>query len=115
MCCYHPCYQLDSPDVILRIFPEMLEPIPRRSAECVCLVLPQPSSAFPIIRMGRLTASIREHDFPRVGFRDCSYFLMFRVAVGTACCPLPPAQTRAGAANAHGSYLGCLAAKRTLG
>src|SRR5215813_2996168 len=30
-------------------------------------------------------------------------------------CPLPPAQTRAGAANAHGSYLGCLAAKRTLG
>src|SRR5438552_3566250 len=30
-------------------------------------------------------------------------------------CPLPPAQTRAGAASAHGSYLGCLASKRTLG
>src|SRR6266852_1752029 len=29
--------------------------------------------------------------------------------------PLPPAQTRAGAASAHGSYLGCLASKRTLG
>jgi hypothetical protein len=28
-------------------------------------------------------------------------------------CPLPPAQTRAGAASAHGSYLGCLASKRT--
>ena len=26
-----------------------------------------------------------------------------------------PAQTRAGATNAHGSYLGCLAAKRKLG
>jgi len=29
--------------------------------------------------------------------------------------PLPPAQTRAGAIDAHGSYLGCVAAKRTLG
>jgi hypothetical protein len=48
-----PCCQRDFPDVILRIFPEMLEPIPRRSAECACLVLPQPSSAFPIIRLGR--------------------------------------------------------------
>ena len=28
------------------------------------------------------------------------------VAVGTAVDPLPPARTRAGAANAHGSYLG---------
>jgi hypothetical protein len=50
-----PCCQRDFPDVMLRIFPEMLEPIPRRSAECVCLVLPQPSSAFPIIRLGRLS------------------------------------------------------------
>jgi len=30
-------------------------------------------------------------------------------------CPLPPAQSRAGAVSAHGSYLGCLASKRTLG
>ena len=29
-------------------------------------------------------------------------------------CPLPPAQSRAGAVSAHGSYLGCLASKRTL-
>ena len=50
-----PCCQRDFPDVMLRIFPEMLEPIPRRSAECICLVLPQPSSAFPIIRLGRLS------------------------------------------------------------
>ena len=37
-----------------------------------------PSSAFPIIRWGRLPASFREHDFSRVGFRGCSYFVMFR-------------------------------------
>jgi hypothetical protein len=73
-----PCCQRDFPDVILRIFPEMPEPIPRRSAECICLVLPQHSSAFPIIRLGRLPASFREHDFSRVGFRGCSYFVVFR-------------------------------------
>ena len=32
-----------------------------------------------------------------------------------ADCSTPPAQTRAGAANAHGSYLGCLASKRQSG
>ena len=37
------------------------------------------------------------------------------VAVGTAVYPLPPAQSRAGAVSAHGSYLGCLASKRTWG
>jgi len=56
----------------------MPEPMPRRFAECICLVLPQHPSAFPIIRLGRLPASFREHDFPRVGFRGCSYFVMFR-------------------------------------
>src|ERR1700730_13829436 len=66
------------PTLSLRILPQMPEPMPRRFAECVCLVLPQHSSAFPIIRLGRLPASFREHDFPRVGFRGCSYFVMFR-------------------------------------
>jgi hypothetical protein len=66
------------PTLSLRILPQMPEPIPRRFAECICLVLPQHSSAFPIIRLGRLPASFREHDFPRVGFRGCSYFVMFR-------------------------------------
>src|SRR6266478_1793906 len=32
-----------------------------------------------------------------------------------ADCSAPPAQTRAGAFNAHGSYLGCLASKRADG
>jgi hypothetical protein len=66
------------PMLSLRIFPWMPEPMPRRSAECICLVLPQPASAFPIIRLGRLPACLREYDFPRVGFRGCSYFVMFR-------------------------------------
>ena len=66
------------PTLSLRILPQMPEPIPRRFAECVCLVLPQHSSAFPIIRLGRLPASFREHDFSRVGFRGCSHFIMFR-------------------------------------
>jgi hypothetical protein len=39
---------------------------------------PGPISAFPIIRLGQLPASFREHDFPRVGFRGGSYFVMFR-------------------------------------
>ena len=66
------------PTLSLLILPQMPEPMPRRFAECVCLVLPQHSSALPIIRLGRLPASFREHDFPRVGFRGCSYFVMFR-------------------------------------
>jgi len=36
------------------------------------------SSAFPSRKMDRLPASFREHDFSRVPFRGCSYFVMFR-------------------------------------
>ena len=60
-----PCCYRDSPDVILRIFLQMPEPLPRRFAECVCLVLPQHSSAFPRDKSGRRPAVSREHDFPR--------------------------------------------------
>jgi hypothetical protein len=74
----NPCYPRDLPDVILRIFLQMPEPLPRRFAECVCLVLPQHSSAFPRNKTGRRPAVPREHDFPRIRFRGCSYFFMFR-------------------------------------
>jgi hypothetical protein len=73
----NPCYPRDLPDVILRIFLQMPD-LPRRFAECVCLVLPQHSSAFPRDRSGRRPAVPREHDFPRIRFRGCSYFFMFR-------------------------------------
>jgi hypothetical protein len=39
---------------------------------------PQHSSVFPIIRLGQLPASSGEHDFARVAFRGCSYFVLFR-------------------------------------
>jgi hypothetical protein len=53
------------------------------------------SSAFPYHRMGRLSASFREHDFSRVSFRGYSYFVMFRplsllasqIAPTAASCP----------------------------
>jgi hypothetical protein len=79
------------PTLSLRIFPQMPEPIPRRFAECICLVLPQHSSAFPIIRLGRLPACFREYDFPRVGFRGCSYFFMFRPPILLASQIVPTA------------------------
>jgi hypothetical protein len=44
------------PTLFLRILPQMPEPIPRRFAECVCLVLPQHSSAFPRDKSGRRPA-----------------------------------------------------------
>jgi hypothetical protein len=74
----NPRYPRDLPDVILRIFLQMPEPLPRRFAECVCLVLPQHSSAFPRDKSGRRPAVPREHDFPRIRLRGCSYFFMFR-------------------------------------
>src|SRR5713101_2939431 len=56
----------------------------------------------------------------RVGIRNftfeaCSSFTRVTGRGRDSGYPLPPAQTRAGAASAHGSYLGCLASKRTLG
>ena len=56
----------------------MPEPLPRRS-HWVRLPGSSPaSSAFPNRKVGRLPASFREHDFSRVPFRGCSYFIMFR-------------------------------------
>ena len=63
------------PTLALRILPQMPEPMPRRFAECVCLVLPQHSSAFPIIRLGRLPASFREHDFHGSAFEAAAISL----------------------------------------
>src|SRR6266852_9688068 len=48
-------------------------------------------------------------------FEACSSFTRVTGRGRDSGYPLPPAQTRAGAASAHGSYLGCLASKRTLG
>jgi len=63
-----PCCQLDLPDVMLRIFPQMPEPLPRRSRWVLLPGSSSASSAFPRDKMGRLPASSREHDFPRIHF-----------------------------------------------
>jgi hypothetical protein len=49
-----PCCHRDHPDVILRIVPVMPEPMPRRSTECFCLVLPQCRRPSPCGNVGRL-------------------------------------------------------------
>ena len=73
-----PCCRRDLPDVMLRIFPQMPEPLPRRSAECACLVLPQRSSTFPMKLLGRLSRSFPRTRFSTEGSRGCSYFVMFK-------------------------------------
>ena len=73
-----PCCWRDPPDVILRILPQMPEPLPRRFRWVHLPGSSPASSAFPSRKVGRLPASFREHDFPRVPFRGFSYFVMFR-------------------------------------
>jgi hypothetical protein len=68
-----------------------LSPYPGGLLSALCLVLPQPSSAFPIIRLGRLPACLREYDFPRVGFRGCSYFVLFKPPSSLASQIVPTA------------------------
>ena len=73
-----PCWEMALPDVILRIFPRMLGPLPRRSHEVHMPVSSFVSSAFPNRGMGRLPASTREHDFSRSVFQGCRHSVMFR-------------------------------------
>ena len=72
-----PCCQRVLPDV-MKIFPEMLDPVPRRSHRLHLPVSSSVSAAFPTKRLGRLPATFREYDFSRGDFRGCRYSLMFR-------------------------------------
>src|SRR6266849_3863523 len=52
------------PTLSLRIFPQMPEPIPRRAAECICLVLPQlhrPSPSFDWVGFPHTSANTIFH------------------------------------------------------
>ena len=73
-----PCCQRVLPDVILKIFPEMLDPVPRWSHRLHVPVSSSVSAAFPTKRLGRLPTSFREYDFSRGDFRGCRYSFMFR-------------------------------------
>jgi hypothetical protein len=53
-------------------------PLLRRSQEVHMPVSSSLSSAFPKLRVGRLPATIREHDFSRGCFRSCRHSIMFR-------------------------------------
>src|SRR6266550_4430960 len=50
-----------------------------------------------------------------IGLQACASRPVHLVAVGMLVGPAPPAQIRASAPNAHGSYLGWVDAKRTSG
>ena len=52
---------------------------------------------------------------PSAPTRFNAFEIMTSVAVGTAVIPPPPAQIRTGRIAAYGSYLGCVASKRTFG
>jgi len=102
------------PTLALRIFPMMPGPLSRRLADCTCLVLPLPQRPSP----QENGSAYRNIPLKRLHSGGGSRLQPFRYVQGRgrdSGCPLPPAQTRAGAASAHGSYLGCLASKRTLG
>src|SRR5271167_3327543 len=63
----------------LRIFLRLPEPIPRRVPLSALAWFFLSVFGLPLQdRVGRHPASSREHDFPRPGFRGCSYFVMFR-------------------------------------
>jgi hypothetical protein len=67
------------PTLSLKIFPWMLDPVPRRSHRVLLPVSSPVSSAFPQRRWGRLPALIRESRLlAGPCFRGCRYFLMFR-------------------------------------
>ncbi len=67
------------PTLSLRIFLRLPEPIPRRVPLSALAWFFLSVFGLPLEdRVGRHPASSREHDFPRPGFRGCSYFVMFR-------------------------------------
>ena len=67
------------PTLSLRIFPWMLDPVPRRFHRVLLPVSSPVSSAFPQRRWGRLPASTPRITTSRgTVFRGCRYFLMFR-------------------------------------
>jgi hypothetical protein len=77
------CYQTLLPPgssrrYLYESFPGCLSPYPGGPAECSPLVLPQRLRPSPRGGVGRRPASAREHDFPRLGFRGCSYFFMLQ-------------------------------------
>ena len=73
-----PCCQRNLLDVILRIFPWLPGPLPRRSHRVHAPVDFPDVIGLPPEGMGWLPALFHERDFPWANFRDCRHFVMFR-------------------------------------
>ena len=77
------------PTLFCESFLGCLSPCPGGPSECTCLVLP-PSHRPSPTKGGSASRFCPRTRFPRSVFRGCSYFVMFRVAVGTAVARCPP-------------------------
>ena len=73
-----PCCHQDLLDVILRVFPWLLGPLPRRSHRVHVPVNFPDVIGLPLGRLGRLPALVHECNFSWERFRGCRHSAMFR-------------------------------------
>ena len=73
-----PCCQQDLLDVILRVFPWLLGPLPRRSHRVHAPVNFPDVIGLPLGRLGRLPALVHDATFRGNDFRGCRHSVMFR-------------------------------------
>ena len=73
-----PCCQRDLLDVILRVFPWLLGPLPRRSHRVHAPVNFPDVIGLPLGRLGRLPALVHDATFRGNDFRGCRHSVMFR-------------------------------------
>ena len=73
-----PCCQRDLLDVILRVFPWLLGPLPRRSHRVHAPVNFPDVIGLPQGRLGRLPALVHDATFRGNDFRGCRHSVMFR-------------------------------------
>ena len=114
--CYQPLLSAASSRLYLcKSFPRCLAPYHDGPTECFYLFLPRCHRPSPRHYRSASRFPPRTRLSPRVSFSRLQTFRYVQGRGRDSGCPLPPAQSRAGAASAHGSYLGCLASKRTWG
>ena len=73
-----PCCPRQLPDVILRTFPWMLDPVPRRYTVCLHLFLPRCHRPSPKRHGSASRVCPANNDFSQALFRGCRYSVMFR-------------------------------------
>jgi hypothetical protein len=73
-----PCCHRDLLDVILRVFPWLPGPLPRRSHRVHAPVNFPDVIGLPLGRLGRLPALVHDATFRGNDFRGCRHSLMFR-------------------------------------